>query len=226
MGATIVRDARFLEHDPGEYHPESPERLRGIDLALTSCSATLHELPARAATRDELLRVHDAAYVDRLEVFRGRDVQLDPDTTMSPGSLDAALLAVGSTIELFSRVAKKECEPGLALVRPPGHHALPDRAMGFCIFNNMAVAARALIAEGLAERIAIYDWDVHHGNGTQDVFYQDGSVLYLSTHQWPFYRARARARRRATARARARRSTFPCPKARAITSWSRSPSAC
>jgi acetoin utilization deacetylase AcuC-like enzyme len=188
MPATIVRDARFLEHAPSEFHPESPERLRGIDRALAeSPGIVLTEVPARFATREEVERAHSKAYLDFLESKRGRAVSLDPDTATSPGSVDAAFLAAGATIELFTRIAKKECAPGIALVRPPGHHALPDRAMGFCLLNNVAIAAHALLASGLAQRIAIYDWDVHHGNGTQDMFWEDPRVLYMSTHQWPFY---------------------------------------
>ncbi|MCK6547447.1 histone deacetylase [Myxococcota bacterium] len=193
MRATVVRDSRFLDHDPGPWHPECPERLKAIEEALAESPVKLEELTPRSATREELLRVHTPAYLDSLEPVRGQVTALDPDTSTSPGSIDAAYLAAGSTIELCTRIAKKEAVPGIALVRPPGHHALADRAMGFCIFNNVAVAARALIAQGLAERVAIYDWDVHHGNGTQDIFLDDPHVLYMSTHQWPFYPGTGRA---------------------------------
>lgn len=158
-----------------------------IDRALSEIDVELEEIAPRMATREELARVHTAEYLDLLEGTRGLSRRLDPDTSTSPGSVDAAYLAAGTTIDLFSRVAKKESPPGIALVRPPGHHALPGWSMGFCLINSVAVAARALVASGLAERIAIYDWDVHHGNGTQDIFYDDARILYLSTHQWPFY---------------------------------------
>lgn len=182
-----MRDPRFQDHRPGAYHPESPERLRAIDAALVDPPVRLVELAAREATHEELARVHTLDYIARIDGLRGRSARLDSDTALGPASAEAAFLAAGATIELFTAVAKREVPPGIALVRPPGHHALAGAAMGFCVFNNVAIAARALIAAGLAERIAIYDWDVHHGNGTQDTFYEDDAVLYMSTHQWPFY---------------------------------------
>ncbi len=145
------------------------------------------ELLARPATREEIARVHDDGLIAAIERARGRVAALDPDTRTSAGSVEAAELAAGSTIELATRVAKGEAPPGIALVRPPGHHATRDRAMGFCLLNNVAIATEALRAQGLAERIVIYDFDVHHGNGTESIFYEDPNVLYLSTHQWPFY---------------------------------------
>jgi acetoin utilization deacetylase AcuC-like enzyme len=187
VSVTIVKDQRFQAHDQGPGHPESPLRLAAIEETLGRMSTQWVELAPRDATREELLTVHTPAYLDELEAARGRTVRLDADTKTSPGSVDAAYLAAGSTIDLAKAVATKKAPPGIALVRPPGHHALPDRAMGFCLLNNVAIAARALINGGFAERIAIYDWDVHHGNGTQDMFYDDPRVLYMSTHQWPFY---------------------------------------
>lgn len=187
MTVSVVRDPIYAAHDPGAGHPESPARVRAIDAALRASDLALHEIPARPATREELARVHTPAYLDQLHALRGRSASLDPDTHLSPRSVDAALAAAGGTIELVRAVARGEAPPGLALVRPPGHHALGDRAMGFCLINNVAVAAQALRAEGLAERIAIYDFDVHHGNGTEAIFYGDPNVLYCSTHQWPFY---------------------------------------
>jgi acetoin utilization deacetylase AcuC-like enzyme len=187
---TIVRDVRFREHDTGEGHPERPERLAAIDDLLDGPEAIgldLRALQVRAATREEVERVHTPRYLDRLDEIRGQQAVLDSDTVASERSIDLAYDAAGATIDLFSAVAGKEVPPGIALVRPPGHHAEAGHAMGFCILNNVAIAARAVIAAGLAERIAIYDWDVHHGNGTQNAFYEDPNVLYMSTHQHPFY---------------------------------------
>lgn len=187
MTVTVVRDQRFQDHDPGSGHPECPERLQSIDERLDASGLALHLLEPRAATREECVRVHTADYLDRIDAVRGRRVALDPDTRTSEGSHEAAMLAAGSAIDLVQGVADGKLSPGLALVRPPGHHATSSRAMGFCLINHVAVAARALIDSGRAERVAIYDFDVHHGNGTEEIFYQDDQVLYLSTHQWPFY---------------------------------------
>lgn len=197
MAVSIVRDERFRDHDPGPGHPECPERLEAIDALLDGEEAkdlAVERIEVRAATREEVERVHSADHLDRLERLRGRGGVIDPDTVASGKSVDVAYEAAGATIDLFRAVAKQEAPPGIAMVRPPGHHAEPDRAMGFCLINNVAVAARALLAEGLAERIAIYDWDVHHGNGTQSAFYEDPNVLYLSTHQFPFYPGTGKAR--------------------------------
>jgi acetoin utilization deacetylase AcuC-like enzyme len=139
----------------------------------------------RPVTREELLRVHHAAYLDALADTAGRAVMLDADTYTSPESLEIAALAAGATVQAAEH-AIETGEPAFALVRPPGHHAEADRAMGFCLYNNAAVAAAAARARGL-ERVAIVDIDVHHGNGTQWMFYADPSVLYVSTHQFPFY---------------------------------------
>jgi acetoin utilization deacetylase AcuC-like enzyme len=182
----LVASERFEEHTTPPGHPERPERARIFDEVAAHWRelSTQVELP-RPATRDELLRVHAASYLERLEATRGRAAALDPDTYTSPETIDVALLAAGATIQAVEHAIARR-DSAFALVRPPGHHAERDRAMGFCIFNNVAVAAAAALANGLA-RVAIVDIDVHHGNGTQWMFYDDPRVLYVSTHQFPFY---------------------------------------
>jgi acetoin utilization deacetylase AcuC-like enzyme len=182
----IVASPRFEEHTTPPGHPERPERAQVFDEVV----ARWRELPThvaapRAADRDELLRVHDAAYIEMLERTSGRAMALDPDTFTSPESYTVALLAAGAAVQAAHHAIAQR-EPAVALVRPPGHHAERDRAMGFCLFNNVAVAAASAIAAGLS-RVAIVDIDVHHGNGSQWMFYGDRRVLYVSTHQFPFY---------------------------------------
>lgn len=172
---------QYDEHDPGWGHPECPERLPAIREVLR----TLH-LPVRMGrkvTRDELLRVHTEPYVDLIMSTADQSTALDPDTRVSPGSVDAALLAAGSAAEAAEvTMAGRNC---FVSCRPPGHHATANRAMGFCLFNNAAVAAAHLVNMGY--RVAVLDPDAHHGNGTQDIFWQSPDVLYVSWHRYPFY---------------------------------------
>jgi acetoin utilization deacetylase AcuC-like enzyme len=151
---------------------------RWIDVGVASAAP-------RPASREELLRVHSTDYLDAIALSSGRAVMLDPDTFTSPDSVEIASLAAGATVQAAEHAITNH-DAAFALVRPPGHHAERDRAMGFCLYNNIAVAAAHAIASGL-ERVAIVDIDVHHGNGTQWMFYDDPKVLYLSTHQYPFY---------------------------------------
>src|SRR6187431_79238 len=182
----LISSPRFQEHTTPPGHPERPERAEVFDQVASAwrdSGGTVIE--PRAATREELLRVHDADHVDTIEAANGKAVMLDADTFTSPESYDVALLAAGAAVQAAEH-ALDTGETAFALVRPPGHHAKRDRAMGFCLFNNVAVAAAAMIARGLS-RVAVVDIDVHHGNGTQWIFYDDPRVLYVSTHQFPFY---------------------------------------
>jgi len=178
-------------HDMGSHHPECPARVAAIEDHLLATGLLLHlvDVEAPPATREQLLRVHDPDYVDAIEASvpeRGL-IHLDPDTAMNPHSYHAALRAAGAVIKATDMVMGGEVENAFCNVRPPGHHAGRARAMGFCFFNNAAVgAAHALENHGL-ERVAIADFDVHHGNGTEDIFRDDPRVMMVSTFQHPFY---------------------------------------
>jgi len=192
----IVRNERYLLHDMG-YHPESPERLRVIYQALEEgeMKGLFEEIPARAASRGEIETVHDPSYVDLVEQTAGKShVQLDPDTSTCAASYEAAIWAAGGLLEAADAVVSGHVGSAFALVRPPGHHAERARAMGFCLFNNIAIAARHLQESHGFDRILIVDWDLHHGNGTQNTFYDEQGVLYFSTHQYPYYPGTGAAR--------------------------------
>ena len=192
MGKTgLVYDPRYLEHDMGMGHPESPNRLRAImqQLEQSGTMAQLTRIEPRKAEDEWITRVHTAAYLASLKQHApasGR-VSLDPDTSMSPGSLTAAYLAAGGALAGVDAMMTKQVDHVFCAMRPPGHHAEANRAMGFCLLNNVAIAARYAQKKHGLSRVLIVDWDVHHGNGTQHSFEDDPSVLFFSTHQYPHY---------------------------------------
>jgi acetoin utilization deacetylase AcuC-like enzyme len=186
----IVKDDKYMDHRPGAGHPESHQRLEVIYNMLEDpeMKGQFQEVPVRRATADELTLVHSPGYVSQVESTSGKDFsRLDMDTTTSSGSYEAALLAAGGLCQAISMVVSGELDNAFALVRPPGHHAEMDRGMGFCLFNNVAVGARYAQESLNLERILIVDWDLHHGNGTQHSFEEDPSILYFSSHQYPYY---------------------------------------
>lgn len=188
MAVLLSTSERYLEHDAGRGHPERPARLdavlRGVEAA--GLGDDVVRVAPRPATRAELEVLHPGAHLDALERFcRLGGGHIDPDTTAGPASWDAAVLAAGAGIDAAERLERGEGDAAFLALRPPGHHATPTRAMGFCLLNNVAVTAAALAA--LGERVVILDWDAHHGNGTQDAFYADDRVLYVSFHEFPLY---------------------------------------
>jgi len=182
----VVDDPSFDLHHSVGYHPERPERLVAARAALKSAAVETRSVQVRPATREQLGRVHGPGYLERLSFLAGKEGQLDADTYFAPESVAAAERAAGGGVSLIDAMLEGDVLRGVALLRPPGHHARPEEAMGFCLLNNVAVAAAQALSHGLS-RVAIIDWDVHHGNGTQEMFWRDPRVLYLSLHQWPFY---------------------------------------
>jgi acetoin utilization deacetylase AcuC-like enzyme len=182
----LITSARFAEHTTPPGHPERSERAEVFDqVARDDRSRGGQTREPRLATREELARVHTGPYLDKVAALQSRAAMLDSDTVTSPETVEIAWLAAGASIEA-ARHAREHGEPALAMVRPPGHHAEADKAMGFCLYSNIAVAAAALRADGAA-RVAIVDIDVHHGNGTQAIFYENPTVLFVSSHQYPYY---------------------------------------
>ncbi len=193
----FVTHPLFEAHEMGPGHPESPERLRAIHSRLESTGtlARLVTIASKAAAREWVETVHESTYVEKLE---GRSpssgyASLDADTTLCPSSLSAAYLGAGGAMAAADAVMTKQIDQAFCAVRPPGHHAEADQAMGFCLFNNVAIVAKYLQQHHGLTRVLIVDWDVHHGNGTQHIFYDDPSVLFFSTHQFPHYPGTGRA---------------------------------
>jgi len=190
----IIRDDRYLEHNPGDCHPESPDRLRVIHDLLDREFPDLPKITPRLATESELALIHDPMYIQHVANTAGKvHAQLDPDTGLSARSYEIARLAAGGLLQavdsLFHNPQSEIRNPQsiFAFLRPPGHHAEAGHAMGFCLFNNVAIAAAYAKEQYGLKRILIVDWDLHHGNGTQNSFYDDRSVLYFSSHQYPHY---------------------------------------
>ncbi len=191
MKTGFLSDARFMDHDTGPGHPECRERIAVTTSYLEQQNwfPRLQQLQARSAAIEQILAIHDRKYIQRAEeVCRSGNSFLDSmDVSVSLESYDIALLAAGSALQLADDLVAGEIDNGFALLRPPGHHAENGMALGFCLFNNIAILARYLQQQHGLDKIAIVDWDVHHGNGTQHIFEEDPSVLYISTHQFPYY---------------------------------------
>src|SRR5580658_530245 len=185
----IVTGRSYLKHFAGRSHPERPERIAAmIEMVEGLRRDNLRILAPREATRDELALCHRPEYIDVVERTSHLDrFDFDPDTHTSRDSYATALLAAGGVLTATEAVFDGAAENAFALVRPPGHHALTNRAMGFCFFNNVAIAAESLIRKKGLKRVMVIDWDLHHGNGTQEAFYDSPEVLYASTHQFPHY---------------------------------------
>lgn len=212
MTVGFVYDPVFLDHDTGT-HPENGSRMTATMSLLEEAGllAAVRRIPARAASPEELALVHDPRYVDAVRRAAAQGGGwADPDTLITPRSYDVAATVVGATLNALDAIVAGDVQAAYCLVRPPGHHAGPAQAMGFCLFNHVAVAAAAARSHGL-DRIAIVDFDVHHGNGTQDAFYGDPNVLYISTHEFPFYPGTGAADETGRGNARGATVNIPMP---------------
>ena len=185
----VVTDRRYLKHFAGRSHPERPERIEAMtEMAESLKRPDLKFMAPREATDEEIASCHVPEYVATVARTASLDrFDFDPDTHSSRDTYETALLSAGGVLTAVEAVMDGAVANGFAIVRPPGHHALPNRAMGFCFFNNVAIAAKWLIELRGLKRVMIVDWDVHHGNGLQDIFYESPEVLYVSTHQFPHY---------------------------------------
>jgi acetoin utilization deacetylase AcuC-like enzyme len=213
QATALLADPVYKRHNPGPGHPERPERFDAV-IQMLEQAGLVRQMPhvtPRPATEEELARCHTPAYIRsvRQEIERGASVLSTGDTDVGPESLRVALEAAGGVLEAVDAVLAGKARNAFCVVRPPGHHATPSRGMGFCIFNNVAVAARHAREKHGIERVLVADWDVHHGNGTQDIFYQDPSVFFFSTHQSPWYPGTGRAEE--TGEAAGQGFTMNCP---------------
>jgi acetoin utilization deacetylase AcuC-like enzyme len=194
MTTLLITHPCFVEHDTGPGHPERPDRMRAVDKVLGHelfASLARREAPLRDDVEEAIALAHPRGYIEMLKEARpepgGMPVRVDPDTVLSPGSWEAAVRAVGAGLLAVDQVVGRQAANAFCQVRPPGHHAEAARAMGFCFFNSIAIAAKYARKKHGLERVAVVDFDVHHGNGTQDIFWNDKELLFASTHQMPLY---------------------------------------
>ena len=193
----------YLNHDTGPGHPERPDRLRASLVALQQSDVwdQLHLIEPTPASVEQIAYAHNPAYSEHIRLHCEREIPLTYDTTVCHESFDIAMLSTGGVLRAADAVATGAVKNAFAMVRPPGHHATPGQSMGFCLFNNIAVTARYLQREHGIGKVAIVDWDVHHGNGTQDIFYEDESVFFFSIHQSPLYPGTGSSRERGSGKA-------------------------
>lgn len=203
----------YLNHDTGPGHPERPDRLRASLAALQQSDVwdQLHHIEPTPASVAQIAYAHNPAYSEHIRQHCEREIPLTYDTTVCHESFDIALLSTGGVLRAADAVATGVVQNAFAMVRPPGHHATPGQSMGFCLFNNIAVTARYLQQEHGVGKVAIVDWDVHHGNGTQDIFYQDDSVFFFSIHQSPLYPGTGSSRERGSGKAHGTTLNVPMP---------------
>ena len=203
----------YLNHDTGPNHPERPDRLRASLSALQESDIweELHPIESTAASTAQLLYAHESNYPEHIKQHCEAEIPLTYDTTVVKASYAIALLSAGGVLCAADAVATGAVRNAFAMVRPPGHHATRNRSMGFCLFNNTAIAARYLQREHGAGKVAIVDWDVHHGNGTQDIFYEDESVFFFSIHQSPLYPGTGSSYERGNGKARGTTLNVPMP---------------
>lgn len=195
MKTGVVKDSRYMDHDMGAFHVESPARVEVLNRMLDEDPPIPHlPIEPRPATDEELARVHERGYIDLVRSTAGKTVPLDMDTTAGPRSFETALLAAGGFLRSLDLIMDGTVRNAFALVRPPGHHAEASQARGFCIFNNVAVGAEHLVRAHGLRRVLVVDWDLHHGNGTEHAFYSRRDVLYFSIHQTPLYPGSGAAR--------------------------------
>jgi acetoin utilization deacetylase AcuC-like enzyme len=215
MKTGLLLDPLYTDHDPGPRHPECPQRYTAIMKALTASDLLpkLASIPSRAAEMSEIERCHPRHYIElaRDEVAAGLDALSTGDTNICPKSYDIATRAVGGVLNAVDAVMSGKLTRAFCAVRPPGHHARPSQGMGFCLFNNIALGARHVQKQHGAAKVVIVDWDVHHGNGTQDIFYDDGSVFFASTHQSPWYPFTGHAEETGAGKGKGSTMNFPLP---------------